>query len=360
MKPPERRTYLLIERIEKKRCGLCGQITDNERMLSCELAASINTVRSHLKDLAAHGWIEYVPGQAILKDGKGTTIRRRTIAEVKTGNNHAKIVNPTPEDARFLCEIFNARSFTYDSQAIRPRFAAQSTGRIYTSQPNTQGDSQSARLNKANTGILPGQFACEVDYRQADATTIRMVLDRQGLLAAQDWPEDIYEHFGKLIGCSRNDAKSEVNHVFYARKSRVFAGKLCPCIEKHDFAIRLADSLDTFKAILWDEGRPIGRRTAHVKTVGGTLIEGLSSEKKRTIHQGMLLSWMIQGTVSDALNKAARELVEKEKEQGWRVLFPVHDAVMMLCPDGKSNDIQAIMEKNASVIGVPLKTKVVR
>lgn len=95
-------------------------------------------------------------------------------------------------------------------------------------------------------------------------------------------------------------------------------------------------------------------------TLGGTLIEGLSSGCKNAIHQGTLLSWLIQGTIADALNKATRELVEKESEQGWLVLFPVHDSVVMLCPDGKMSDVQEIMERAAMSIGVLLKTKVAR
>ena len=69
---------------------------------------------------------------------------------------------------------------------------------------------------------------------------------------------------------------------------------------------------------------------------------------------------LAQVTVADALNRATRELIEKERVEGWQVLFPLHDAVMMLCPDGKANDIQRIMEGKAKALGVSLQTKVVQ
>jgi hypothetical protein len=364
--PAAKRTYLLIERLERKRCGLCGPITENERTLAQEFCTSPNTVRTHLKTLAGNGWIDYLPGQALLKDAKATEFRRYTIAEIEAGTGHTKIHDHTPEDARFLCDIFNSRSFTYASQSIRLRFAAKSTGRIYTSRTNgqhdnPQHDNEETRLIRAGTGIALGQIACEIDYRQADATAIKTVLDKSGLLSMQEWPDDIYAHFGNLIGCSREEAKPEVNRMFYVvGKCRVCVDKICPHAPVGDFVLRLADSLDTYRATLWNDGKPAGRRPGRVHTLGGTLIEGLSSGCKNAIHQGTLLSWLIQGTIADALNKATRELVEKESEQGWLVLFPVHDSVVMLCPDGKMSDVQEIMERAAMSIGVLLKTKVAR
>lgn len=360
LSPGARRTYLLLERLERVRCGLGGLITENERTLARQLCASRNTVKAHFRELAADGWIEYLPGQAVLKDGKATSIRRRTVAELKAETKSKKLPDHTPADARAVLDILNSRSFTYGSETVSPHFAAASTGRIYTSQPNPQGNDQQTRLTKARSGVAPGQIACEIDYRQADASIIRTILNKNEQLPAKDWPTDIYDHFGKLIRCSREEAKSQVNRLFYVRQSRAIIERLCPNAPTGDFILRLADSLDVFKTALWQKGKPCGRRPGWVTTLGDTRIEGLSSDCKKAIHQGTLLAWLVQGTVADALNKDMRELIEEESTQGWRVLFPVHDSVVMLCPEGKLNNVQEIMEAKAKALGVPLQTKVVQ
>jgi hypothetical protein len=231
------------------------------------------------------------------------------------------------------------------------------TGRIYTSQPNVQQDSQPTRISNANAGAIAGQIACEVDYRQADCSVIGTVLDRLGLLRATDWPADIYTDVAQVLNCSRDEAKAPMMQMLYGPNS-------CSILQSSSgatrtrFLHRLAEAVDDLKTALWLACGPDRQPAACVPTIGGKQIGYAALNSTKPVHRGTLLCRLVQGSVADALNPALRQLLVREQDQGWRVLFPVHDAVLMLCPPTKIAEVQQIMETAALAIGVPLRTKV--
>ncbi len=53
------------------------------------------------------------------------------------------------------------------------------------------------------------------------------------------------------------------------------------------------------------------------------------------------MNWHIQGTVADIINTAALNIIQKEPVEGWRLLFPEHDSMYVIC---KSNQIQKLRQ----------------
>ena len=351
------RTYLLLSLAEHEQGGCCAPITLDERALASSVFVSRNTLTKDLKALAEIGAIEYKPGQAVLTNAKATQVRRLAPAEFNSAEGNTRLQEHTPADAAAVCEVLNGRTFAYDGQSIKPHFAACSTGRIYTSKPNPQHDNEGARFRKAMTGMQNGQFVIEVDYRQADATVMRVLLDTAALYKARDWPRDLYQELATLMGVKRADAKQYGNALFYHPNSRAYVNSLNVNAPRGSFVRDIAVALDEYKQGLWQEGRPNGKRPARITTLSGTVVEGTNRDRRKRIHPGTLLNWRAQGTVADALNAAIRELIEKEKTRGWRVLFPLHDSVLLTAGSACSREVQDVMESAAEERGVPLATK---
>ncbi len=351
------RTYLLLSYVEQDQGGCCAPITLDERSLARSVFVARNTIVKDLRALAAVGVIEYKPGQAVLVDGKATQLRRFTPGEIKGTKGSTALDDHTPGDAAAVCDVLNARTFVYDGQPVRPRFAACSTGRIYTSQPNPQQDDEDTRFRKALTGTERGEFVIEVDYRQADATVVCVLLDEAELYRASDWPTDIYQELATLMGTNREEAKKHGNRLFYCTNSRAYVNSLCVNAPRGTFVRDIAIALDKYKARLWEESRPRGKRPASVTTLGGTVIKGTNGQRRKSIHRGTLLNWKCQGTVADAMNSAVRKLIDMEAVSNWRVLFPIHDSVIMTTTTNCSREVQDVMEDAARVRGLPINTK---
>lgn len=81
-------------------------------------------------------------------------------------------------------------------------------------------------------------------------------------------------------------------------------------------------------------------------------------------HKGKILNWHIQGTVADIINTACLEIIEKEKDMGWKLLFPVHDSIYVVGKSQQLEELKQIIEKKAESLGlnllVDVKTYVVR
>ncbi len=53
------------------------------------------------------------------------------------------------------------------------------------------------------------------------------------------------------------------------------------------------------------------------------------------------MNWHIQGTVADIINNAALDVIKKEPAEGWRLLFPEHDSIYVIC---RSSQIQKLRQ----------------
>ena len=67
---------------------------------------------------------------------------------------------------------------------------------------------------------------------------------------------------------------------------------------------------------------------------------------------------MIQGTVADILNIACLEIIRKEKKEGWKFLYPLHDRAFIVGKKGQEEKIKSIFENTAKSKGISLKADV--
>jgi hypothetical protein len=350
------RLYHGLHVLELRQGGLCQPITTSERDVERDLFISRNSLREYCPELANAGAIEYLQGQGVLgNDAKGLQLRRRTLAELHSQKFAVELQPHTPADAGKICETLNKRGFLLDGKEVRPHFAARSTGRIYTTGANVQGTKREIRLEKLHAGLPPDKFIVEVDFRQADATVARVVLDRDGLMQAKEWPSEVYQHCATLLGIPRDDTKELFNKLLYCVNSAAYVNALN--IARDPFLQKLAAALDAKKTRLWQTSRPKGKQPARIHTLGGTLVEGCNGGRRKKIHKGTLFNWIVQGTVADILNAATVKLLDAETEKGGRLLFPLHDSVVMMADYDCGKDVPAIMEGCASALGIPLKTK---
>ena len=352
------RLYLGLHVLELRQGGLCRPITTSERDAERDLFISRNSIRDYCHELENAGAIEHMKGQGVLgNDAKGLQLRRRTLVELHSHKFAVELQPHTPADAGKICETLNKRGFFLDGKEVWPLFAARSTGRIYTTGANVQGTKKDVRLEKLHAGLPPGKIIVEVDFRQADSTVARAVLDRDGPMRAKEWPSDVYQHCATLMGIPRNDTKGVFNKLLYCANSVAYVNALN--IAHDPFLQKLATVLDAKKARLWQTSRPKGKQPARIHTMGGTLVEGCNGGgRKNKIHKGTLFNWIVQGTVADILNAATVKLLDAETSQDWRLLFPLHDSVVMLAGFDCGTYVQAIMEDCAFALGVPLQTKI--
>ncbi len=345
--------YFSLSYLERKRhLSPCAPMpAADHRALACELHRSLRHIGPALSKLELVGLIELIMGTPLRGSKRATQIRRRTLQELKTNECRDVLKDSTPVDAKRVCEVLNARNFVYgDENACKPSWNVGRTGRVYSSRPNVQKDTQEVRTASLQAGLSDGECLVNCDYKQADPSVIRHILAGHGFDASA-WPDDPYVDLTRHLGLSRDDAKVEVNRLAYA-KSAVAIAKHWHLPAGH-FVLRYAQALDEYKAALWKSSKPVrGRR--QVKTLGGTVI---TAERGAHIHPGSLLCWQAQGTVADILNRAVLELVRRETTDGWRVLFPVHDSVYVKARRGQEQDIELVMVAAAKEVGVELRVE---
>jgi hypothetical protein len=194
------------------------------------------------------------------------------------------------------------------------------------------------------------------DYSQAEPTTLKTILDSDSILAASAWPSDFYQHLASLAGVTRDEAKGYYGLLAYGpnTKATFRARKLA----HSDFTRDLVPALDEMKRRIWEGSRPLGKRPARIHTLGGTLVEGYNRGRKKPIHMGTLLSWIVQGTVADILNAALIELIDREEADAWGVLFPIHDGVYISATQDRSEDVAAVLTSKAQDLRIPLRVTV--
>jgi len=74
--------------------------------------------------------------------------------------------------------------------------------------------------------------------------------------------------------------------------------------------------------------------------------------------RGQLLAWQVQGTVADILNAACLEIIDKEPEKNWRLLYTIHDGVYVAANVTDYESLWMIMTNAASKYDVRINAKV--
>lgn len=116
-----------------------------------------------------------------------------------------------------------------------------------------------------------------------------------------------------------------------------------------------AEALDAYKDALWEKGKPRNKQRRFVHTLDGTKIV---VDKSKQPHHGTILNWQIQGTVADITNGACLKILELEASKGWKLCFPVHDAVYVIGIPEQAVEINHIMEDEAQRLGLSLTANI--
>jgi hypothetical protein len=335
--------------LERAGLGLCQPITATYPKLAAAGFRNKSRLREVLDSLAGV-LLEVEPGTPIRgMEGKtATRLRRYSLSELMSGEPARRLIDYAPVDASKLAEILYSRPFIYGTDpACRPFWNVLKTGRVQSSKPNVQGDHGTKRAANLCAGLQPGQVLIYADYKSAEPTIIQKAI-------GYTFAVDPYQTAADLLGIDRDSAKQKVNQLAYFPDS-IAALSFWNCPPAESVFLPYAAALTTYKERLWTIGKPQGKRRRHVHTMTGRKIE---ADRGKAPHRGQVLSWQIQGTVADVLNAATLKAVELEQSEGWRVHFPVHDALYIAGTPAQADTLRQIMEAEAHRLTLPLTVKV--
>ncbi|MBW8017739.1 MAG: hypothetical protein FVQ82_16310 [Planctomycetes bacterium] len=335
-----------IPRLEREQSGHCRQITANYQTLGRAAFKSPTGIRKLLDELNSV-LCEIVIGKPI-KDGKcATVLRRYTLAELKENKRKSKIVSNKPHHATELSEILESRTFVYgDKQSCKPYWNIARTGRVISHKPNVQSDSKRDRIENLRQGLDSGYLLFDFDLKQADPSIIQHLISYR-------FDSDPYKKLSTITGITRAEAKHEVNKLAYCKSAVAVLKYWTP--EARATFLPYAERLDTYKQLLWINGKPKGRKRRHTETMGGTRIV---ADRGSRVHKGQLLCWQVQGTVADIINTACIEFFKREQSEGWRLLFPEHDGVYVAGLPEQEDKLRDVIIKTAQKLGLNLSVDV--
>lgn len=339
--------FCVFRALESAGLGLCKPITaDYDRLAEYGFRS-----RSKIKPVltALNGVLcEIETGKALPNSKEATRLRRYTLSELMNGESRRKLIDCTPPDARELADLLRSRTFVYGKEpACRPFWNVLKTGRVQSSKPNIQGDSEAERIKSLCAGLKPGQVLIYADYKTAEPSIIQNVIGYR-------FECDPYQKAANLLGIDRDSAKKKVNSLAYYQDSKAaLSFWQCPPAEK-EFR-PYAEALTAYKEKLWSAGMPRNKKRRFTNTLTGRKVE---ADRGKSPHRGKVLAWQIQGTVADILNTACLKIIEQESSKHWKLCFPVHDAVYVIGTPEQAAEIGVILEDEAKRIKQPLKVKV--
>ena len=338
--------YLLgMPYLEEKQSGFCQQVTANYDEIgqaACRDYSGLKKPLLELKDVLCDIQI----GKPIKGGKKATIFRRFSLSELKKEKRKSKIIDKSPVYAKKLSEVLESRTFVYgDQPECKPYWNITKTGRVSSHKPNVQGDSEKDRIKNLCCGLEKGQVLFDLDIKKAEPSIIQQVLKYK-------FAPDPYDLLAKAMGVDRQKAKSKMNMLAYA-KNAVKIIKYWPPKAQELFGA-YAEALDKYKAKLWESGKPSGKQRRFADTLGGSRIY---ADRGKRSHKGKMLNWRIQGTVADIVNNASLEIIQREKTEGWRLLFPVHDSIYVV---GKNQhlELKEIIVRKAKDLGLDLSVDV--
>jgi hypothetical protein len=125
-----------------------------------------------------------------------------------------------------------------------------------------------------------------------------------------------------IAGIKRDEAKNRLNAMTYCKNSeKAFISTFGVYGESLAAFIYWSRNLDALKMRIRAEAKQANPLFS-VKTIAGRKIIRIG---KKQIHGGMLLSWIAQGSIADAIVPACLEIIRREQIEGWKLLLNLHD-----------------------------------
>lgn len=317
-----------LEMNKKARC--CGEVFAGYREIAEEAGIDIRSVKPALQALQTAGLVEVVIGCPIKSQKCATSIRRKTLDEIKSQSTQGD------GDAHRLAAALSKMAFRFGEKVIKPCWTVGRTGRVCSSKPNIQGMAPADRLAGLKAGFKDGYALVHADIKQAEPSVIKHLLK-----IPQE--RDLYRQYMDATHCRRDQAKKAINSLAYCRNSMACFEHWPPLAQTalRDYIEALAD----YKKELLVECR----KSRIVRTITGRVIV---AEKGGRLHAGRVMNWRVQGTVADIVNAACLRLLDSAT-----VIVPLHDAVYAAIPNDKTPLVEAAITDKAREVGLTLKVE---
>ena len=306
--------------MEQDRSAFCEPVIINHRDIAKYACINKGTVSGQLNEAKDAGLIELLMGEPVKNGGRSTVLRRYTIDELKANPKSSTIIDDRAPHARKLKQLLNSRTFVYgDNPDCKPTWGITKTNRLVSAGINVQGHKKELRPQQLCAGLQEGELLFYLDVKRADPTVLQHLLDYH-------FNTDPYDLLASINGIKRDDAKIMLNNLAYCATSSVkYVQRWSPVAVKH--FVEYAQRLDDYKQVLFEKGKPDKCKRRHVDTIGG---HRMIADKGNSPNRGKALSWQVQASVSDYINPSCLEIIKRETAEGWRLCFPVHDAVFVI------------------------------
>lgn len=319
--------------LEKKTTGLCQPTTASYREIAKYSNVSFQSIKKAL-DVLNGKLCDIDIGQPRKSEKIATRFRRYTIKELQDGNIYQKLKNERPLPALKLQEIMRTRELIYNGEIVKPLWSIAKTGRLYTSNPNVQNIPKGKRYACLAQGLKDGEVVFNIDYRKAEPSVLKHTMKFES-------ESDQYDTLNDILGITRNEAKIKLNSLHYISIDPIKIVETWPSNAQHLF-MPYAEALHNFREKLWIESKPEGKGQRAIKTLCGSII---IADRGNAPHKGKLVNWYAQGSVSDLLNQVCIDIIEEESSEGWRFLYPLHDAALVIGKPEQSNKLKEIFER---------------
>jgi predicted transcriptional regulator len=331
--------FYCLQSVEKEPCE---PVTMKLQDIANIIPFDRKNMSKQLKRLKEHGLIEYEAGEPLKRGGLATRFRRLKIDEIEKGKVIHQLKQEKMNSAVDLSKILQTRNFLWKGEKKKLTPSISRTGRVYTSLSNAEKHDRAENL-LCNIG--KDEILIEVDYKQAEPTVISKSIDYQFPFS------DPYMELAKAENISRDKAKEKLNSLSYIEGSPSKMILQWKDKSKELFS-EYADKLEQKRDELWTISKAKPRGT---KTLTRHFIKAVKGDE---IHKGNIFNWCIQGTVSDILNISCLEVIRKEKNHGWKLLYPLHDSAFIICKKDDPEKIKKIFEDTAKSKNIPLKVEV--
>jgi hypothetical protein len=333
MRATDRKLYQAIQSLESQQDGLCKSVVATHRTMARAAKIDRGTVGASLLRMGAQGLIKYVPGSSDYAERLASKVQRFSLSELKA----AKLQE---QPAYMLASLLNKRPIVYGLKTVQPAYRIATTNRPYSSDPNVQGEKEKRPLRLAK-GCSDNEILIELDFRAAEPSVIAQRLG---------YALDGYSIVAQAEGWDVAKVKEVLNPIFYTRRRSTITAANVHGIRSPESLAFLA-KVDALREQL---RRPEGKPVRFTTTATGTRIEAPFGKK---MHNGTLLSYFAQGTISDFINRAALDIIEREKVKGWRLLITCHDSVYVKARWDHVEELRSIVLKPTEETELKMRLK---
>ena len=142
-------------------------------------------------------------------------------------------------------------------------------------------------------------------------------------------------------------------HLTYTMRPHVIIPTEWDLPDNH-FLRTLVQGVNTYRDMLFREGKPTKFEPRHVFTLTTRKICGVRSEKH---HRGKMLAWRIQGTLADVFAPVLGRILDDDEKGLCKLFLPVHDCVFVAIKQDSKYSPKRIMDEEAKKAGLPLRTE---